>query len=462
MSTMNVLESFFPVNTTSGMDLAKGVPVSRTESASRSTDGASFEGILEDEVQSQASTDGSLISETDSPKGENTDVGSTPVQVKSSDEDLAEDVDVEVEMVQDAMSVLAQVQILKVDPALEAKTGEELQANSGPTPDSAVAVATEGIVDVLRKDENSEAGIALPAEMIEAPASEDSESLDAANINPQQAAAAASVMRNAAESAEVSPKEISVEPSVKKISTKSLDLDAARSIAPGSDEEAVNAVPQDFKDLLENSFGESKESALAQPENLDQGLAKPVSLKSFVDELFVHQNLLESKVPQAEMPQELNLGLTQTHPTVKTQVLQEMKPLISNLMVDKMGGEMTIQLKPANLGEVRVDVKVVEDSVKVSFHAENASARLQLQSQASDLRSHMQAAGLKVDQLSFSTLSAQENSRNGDSRDQQPAHQNPSQDSRHEQQAHQNRKNQDDSKRFWSAFAANESMEANL
>lgn len=458
MSTLNVLESFFPVKSMTGMDLAKGVPESRsTESASRSKDGASFEGILEDEVQSQASTDGSLISENESPRGENTDVGSTGVDEETSQkEDSAINDERSIESGQDAISILTHAPMFRVDPALEARSGEEpLQAIKSQAPESA-SLADVG--DVLRMDDSVK-----DSAHAEDLAGEAIESLGLSVDSQQsqglwQAASMESLKVSASQMQTVAPLLASDQ---QKSGQGMSDVESeVGAVISDLEADAAHAARGDLKDLLESSLGDSAQESWVGSETLEPELAKPVSLRSFVDELFVHKNLLEGGSPKAEMLDEQTLGLTQDHSHVKTQVLREMKPMISNLLVEKMGGEMTIQLKPMHLGHVKVDVKVVEDAVRVNFQAESPAARLQLQSQALELKTHLQAAGLKVEHIQFSSMQAHEGSRQGDSR--QPfSHHQQSQESRHQQQAPHDRRSQDDSQRFWDQVNE-ESSEARL
>jgi flagellar hook-length control protein FliK len=65
---------------------------------------------------------------------------------------------------------------------------------------------------------------------------------------------------------------------------------------------------------------------------------------------------------------------------------------------------MTLSLRPADLGLVRVDLKVDSGDVKVAIHAEQSDARHLLQGQVHELKDQLTNAGLKVQEVTIHSM----------------------------------------------------------
>jgi flagellar hook-length control protein FliK len=87
--------------------------------------------------------------------------------------------------------------------------------------------------------------------------------------------------------------------------------------------------------------------------------------------------------------------------------MEDIKPLISRVLATDQGGEMTIRLKPENLGWVKVDVQVEQDSVRLSFQAEQGMAKDMLKSQLSDLKQQLSVAGLQLQEVSVGLMKSE-------------------------------------------------------
>jgi flagellar hook-length control protein FliK len=134
---------------------------------------------------------------------------------------------------------------------------------------------------------------------------------------------------------------------------------------------------------------------------------KAPSLKSMVDRLYV-ESKLEGQVPSQPMllstPQKVEVSGASIPNTVRSQLVSDLKPLISQVMRTQSGGEMTLSLRPADLGLVRVDLKVDSGDVKVAIHAEQSDARHLLQGQVHELKDQLTNAGLKVQEVTIHSM----------------------------------------------------------
>ncbi|PIR22437.1 MAG: hypothetical protein COV44_07675 [Deltaproteobacteria bacterium CG11_big_fil_rev_8_21_14_0_20_45_16] len=140
--------------------------------------------------------------------------------------------------------------------------------------------------------------------------------------------------------------------------------------------------------------------------------AKPSSLKHLADGLFIQKGL-EGQVDSAMAAlragsskfsvssEPADLKLVQKHLT------DDMKAIVSRALITKEGGQMSLSLRPGNMGEVRIDLQIKNDSVHVRMEAENSGAQQVLKQNVSDLKTQLQASGLKIEDIQISSSRAQ-------------------------------------------------------
>lgn len=138
------------------------------------------------------------------------------------------------------------------------------------------------------------------------------------------------------------------------------------------------------------------------------------NFKSMVDRLFV-ESKMESPNSMPFMmsteSQKFVLKSDDSSPAmaVRSQLVNDLKPMISQILTHQKGGEMTLSLRPAELGLVRVEVKLDSNDVQVAIHAEQADAKRMLQSQSHELKEQLVNAGLKVNEISIHAMKADRN-----------------------------------------------------
>ncbi|MBN8554436.1 MAG: flagellar hook-length control protein FliK [Deltaproteobacteria bacterium] len=176
-----------------------------------------------------------------------------------------------------------------------------------------------------------------------------------------------------------------------------------------SSEESVSS-ELEIKNLM-NSDSQSLDVA-----NASESEAPAKSLKHLVDGMFIQQNL-ENQNP--ENPNNASLALSFAKEVehtfdvsaksavpemVRTRLVNDMQPLVTKVLATNEGGEMSLSLRPANLGMVKIDVQVDRGQVKIDFQAEQVQSKALLQSQVGELKQQLHQAGLKVDEIKISTM----------------------------------------------------------
>lgn len=186
---------------------------------------------------------------------------------------------------------------------------------------------------------------------------------------------------------------------------------------------------QEWKISTDQSLDESSGAAMLPLEK--EAVAPSRDLKSMVQTLWVQESLNGAAsaqtlelIPQGD--QVLKTDTLAPH-QVRINLVDDMKPLISQVMRTKQGGEMTLSLRPADLGMIKVELKVDADSVKVMFQTEQVAAKDMLKGQMGELKNQLAAVGLNVQDASVSVMKHSESSQNRD----------PSQQQRHSHQEQQ-------------------------
>ncbi|TVQ78254.1 MAG: flagellar hook-length control protein FliK [Bradymonadales bacterium] len=85
-------------------------------------------------------------------------------------------------------------------------------------------------------------------------------------------------------------------------------------------------------------------------------------------------------------------------------LFEDMRGQLTKMVKTQSGGDMTLQLRPGNLGRVEVRVVVEGDLVRVNLVAEQKAGEQALRSQITELRAQLQGIGLKVDELNLQNL----------------------------------------------------------
>lgn len=83
-------------------------------------------------------------------------------------------------------------------------------------------------------------------------------------------------------------------------------------------------------------------------------------------------------------------------------------------MINQRGGVMTMRLDPPELGQLRIQMTIVQGVVTAEFHAANEQARAMLDRNLATLRTSLENSGLTVDRLH---VSAGHNAQNADGRE---------------------------------------------
>lgn len=213
--------------------------------------------------------------------------------------------------------------------------------------------------------------------------------------------------------------------------------------APTSPKEWARFVGEGDSMMNSNDSSQDLLTMVKEAPKKEGDFSPPMDLKTLSESLYVQKNLLNVNSEGLSFSSKLEeFTASQSSDTIRPQVMKEMEPLVQQVRLTNTGGEMTIQLKPANMGAVRVDVQVEGDLVKVNFQAEQSSTRVALQAQSQDLKQQLQQSGLKVDHVHVGAMSAPESAKQGDSGNwQQPQQGNQQQsNAQHQQQAkHQGR-----------------------
>lgn len=131
------------------------------------------------------------------------------------------------------------------------------------------------------------------------------------------------------------------------------------------------------------------------------------SLKQLGDKLWAHNQVDLSLGSQSNSPLrgqvfQMQDGSVVRGPQVRNQVFSDMQVLVRQVMQTQEGGSMSLQLRPANLGRVDVDIRVDAKSVQLHMEVEKQATQQMLKGQMAELRQQLQTAGLKVDDIQIS------------------------------------------------------------
>ncbi len=212
----------------------------------------------------------------------------------------------------------------------------------------------------------------------------------------------------------------------------------------GSDE--MEILPAPDRQDLELAFHQGESSAPKMKIESLLNETRPVAkFKDLVDGLFIQEGLKTSLNQEIQwMPQNKEFEFHSEMPvtTMRTHLIDDMTPLLSNVKATEEGGQMTLSLRPGGLGPVKVDIQVEAQVVKVDFHTEHQIAKDFLQSQIGELKHQLNEMGFHVEDVSVSRMSESlENQRF------QNDHQQNSQSGRHFQEPNarhrESRQNQD-------------------
>ncbi len=202
-------------------------------------------------------------------------------------------------------------------------------------------------------------------------------------------------------------------------------------------------IPSEMTEVIDQTLSVSADeqdaALLEAPSELKeaQPTERAQSIKDFAAELWIHRNVdAESKLSGKS---DLNIAFNQESAPQKPLSIRDLDPLVSKLVTTKTGGEMNLQMRPAHLGMVKVEILTEGDAVKVNLFAEKASAQSALSSQVNELKQQLHAVGLKVETVTVSTLQSNSTEQSRDGQNQQQ--------SRHQQENPQQRPQQRDAQR---------------
>lgn len=170
---------------------------------------------------------------------------------------------------------------------------------------------------------------------------------------------------------------------------------------------------------MEMSPSESKSEALMSSLNESQQKKSPLSKSSLIDDfakqLSIQKDLGFSSVSKLirDMPQVD--GAKSSSPMgnqIQQNFFEDMRVHLAKMVKNEAGGSVTLQLRPGNLGRVEIQVDVQGESVRVEMRAEEKGGEQALRGTIGELRSQLQSAGLKVDDLSLQTFKGQQEAQN--------------------------------------------------
>jgi flagellar hook-length control protein FliK len=184
------------------------------------------------------------------------------------------------------------------------------------------------------------------------------------------------------------------------------------------------------------------------------------SFKSMVDRLFVESQFGDSASLSQPMPVSSEKTFdanpaSNVTPVVRTQMVNDMKPLISHVLSTKTGGEMTFSLRPGELGLVRVELKMNSGDVRVAIHAEQADAKHLLQGQVHELKDQLVSAGLKVQEVAVHQMKTENASSSS-----QHGFQHSNRQQQQSQSSNRNARNEPSTEIFDDALSQNEGKQA--
>jgi len=193
-------------------------------------------------------------------------------------------------------------------------------------------------------------------------------------------------------------------------------------------------------ELSESSAGNNK---IALKE--DVAVQKPGRFKDLVDSLYIQRslqqpsadsqiNFLNGKLATASEPSQL--GFAQS---VRTNLVEDIQAQFQKMMITKDGGQISLKLRPGNLGELKIDLHVADKSVRLVMETEKSAAQGILKSQIGELKHSLHQAGLKVDDIQINTLrsnDANQHQNQGQQKDQQWNQQSQQQKQQNQPEAH--------------------------
>lgn len=180
----------------------------------------------------------------------------------------------------------------------------------------------------------------------------------------------------------------------------------------------MQALARDFKADQSNRLKISEVSE-KEPKFDNQVAAelgsKPTRVKDLADHLFIQKGLQSESTSNLQFNKLLNNNsiaeMNKPQATIVRQNLfEDMKGIISQAQVTKQGGSLNLQLRPGNLGHIKIDVQVEGESVRIAMQAEKSAAHSVLKSQAGELRQQLQIAGLRVDDIQVNSARSNQGS----------------------------------------------------
>lgn len=175
-----------------------------------------------------------------------------------------------------------------------------------------------------------------------------------------------------------------------------------------------NSVDEAQLKSLVRSVSESKAKPMELSLNNEEAVAsempvdRPARFKDLIDGLFVQKGLNHQTADQQLIQfsknefQNVSGELRSDSKLVRTNLFEDMQAHIAKSLITKEGGEISLRLRPGNLGDVKLNIQVDAGSVRIQMETDKASASQMLKSQVSELKQQLSAAGLKVDDISIS------------------------------------------------------------
>lgn len=161
---------------------------------------------------------------------------------------------------------------------------------------------------------------------------------------------------------------------------------------------------EDFLSLRESIWGINETNEPKLELALQDQESSQESFSDFVSSLYVQKNL------KAEMPIQFSEQLAKVQVTEEKPVAQmirshlgdDLKVHLTKMVSKQEGGEVSLQLRPGDLGNVKIDIRVEQESVRIEMRPERSAAESVLKSQMGELRNQLQSAGFKVDEIQVS------------------------------------------------------------
>jgi flagellar hook-length control protein FliK len=90
---------------------------------------------------------------------------------------------------------------------------------------------------------------------------------------------------------------------------------------------------------------------------------------------------------------------TSSQHQVSQNLFKDLNLELTRMVQRQSGGEMTLQLRPGDMGHVKVDVAVTGDSIRIEMVAEKSASESLIKSQLGELKTQLTQAGFKIDEL---------------------------------------------------------------